>query len=167
MPKAELEIVLRYTGPEVDDGTMSLDDLVPVLQGVASGYGKVAALRGITGQHKLRLTAIRPGSANLILDVWNMVSDNATPINAATKIALAAMGIISTVIAVMQDLWARVLLALSTSPAHCATLRFGQGLRSRLQQRGEFHVHRHRANTHPGGRRAQPQGNPRPPHRHW
>ncbi len=102
MPKAELELSLTYSGPEVDDGTMSLDDLVPVLQGVASGYGKVAARQGIIGQHKLRLTAIRPGSAQLILDVLSMVAQHPSAIDSATHIVEAAMSVLGMIIAVIK-----------------------------------------------------------------
>jgi hypothetical protein len=102
VPKAELELSLTYSGPEVDDGTMSLDDLVPVLQGVASSYGKVAARQGIIGQHKLRLTAIRPGSARLILDVWSMIAQNPAAVESATHIVETAMAVLGMIIAVIK-----------------------------------------------------------------
>ena len=44
----KVDIVLEYDGPEVVDGTMPIDDLVPVLQGVAGAYGTIAAHQGIT-----------------------------------------------------------------------------------------------------------------------
>ena len=81
---------------------MSLDDLVPVLQGVASSYGKVAARQGMTGQHKLRLTAIRPGSAKLILDVWSVVAQNTGAIDSTAHVVEAAMTILGMIISIIK-----------------------------------------------------------------
>jgi hypothetical protein len=33
VPKEQIEIHLRYEGPDVNDGTMSIQDIVPVLEG--------------------------------------------------------------------------------------------------------------------------------------
>lgn len=99
---AELEIILEYGGPDVDDGAMSLDDLVPVLQGLAGAYGKVAGSQGLTVQHRLRLTAIRPGSARLILDVWDMLGRNAGQLQVVGSFTAAALAIVGIIIAVIQ-----------------------------------------------------------------
>jgi hypothetical protein len=98
----ELEIVLEYAGPDVDDGAMSLDDLVPVLQGVAGAYGKVSGSQGLTIQHRLRLTAIRPGSAKLVLDVWDTLAKNAVQLGVVGGLVTAAVGILATIISVIQ-----------------------------------------------------------------
>ncbi len=100
-PNQQIEILLRYVGPEVEDGSMSLDDLVPVLQGFASAYGKVAGRRGIAGQHKLRLVAIRPGCADLILDVWGMIGKNTSNLQAVAALVISAMAIVSVIIQVI------------------------------------------------------------------
>ena len=99
---AELEIVLEYAGPDVDDGAMSLDDLVPVLQGLAGAYGKVSGSHGLNVQHRLRLTAIKPGSAKLVLDVWDIVGRNAGQLQVVGALVAAALSILGIIIAVIQ-----------------------------------------------------------------
>ena len=37
-----LEVRLRFEGPDVEDGTMFLEDLVPVLEGFSSAYAELA-----------------------------------------------------------------------------------------------------------------------------
>jgi hypothetical protein len=90
MPREQIEIELRYEGPDVDDGSMSLQDAVPVLQGFASAYGKLAALEDPQSTHRLRITGVMPGSVRFTLDVWKFLNDNASVIQATG--ALTAMG---------------------------------------------------------------------------
>ena len=73
MPREQIEIHLRYEGPDVDDGTMSIQDIVPVLQGFASAYGKIASSDDPSSTHRLRITGIRRGSADILLEVWTAV----------------------------------------------------------------------------------------------
>jgi hypothetical protein len=80
---------------------MAVEDLVPVLQGIAGAYGKVSAARGNTTQHKLRLVAIRPGSAKLILDVWQMVNDNSGQIQAVSNLVEASMAVMAVIVSVI------------------------------------------------------------------
>ena len=61
MPTEQLEIVLEYSGPDIEDGAMAVEDLVPVLQGIAGAYGKVAASKGIATP-RARFEAIAIGS---------------------------------------------------------------------------------------------------------
>jgi len=42
---------------------------VPVLQGFAAAYGKLAAMDDPNTTHRLRITAVRPGSAGIVLVV--------------------------------------------------------------------------------------------------
>lgn len=105
MPKEQIDIHLRYEGPEVDDGSMSLQDAVPVLQGFASAYGKLAALEDPTSTHRLRITAVRPGSVVFALDVWTILDTNAKVIGAIGGIVGftgTAVGIVSKIIGVIR-----------------------------------------------------------------
>ncbi len=45
MPKQEVSITLKYSGRDVEDGTMSIEDVVPALQGFSSAYGKDCCLQ--------------------------------------------------------------------------------------------------------------------------
>src|SRR5262245_9740556 len=91
MPSEQLEIRLKYDGPDVDDGSMSLQDAVPVLQGFASAYGKIAALEDPHSTHRLRITAVRPGSVVFALDVWQFLNDNAAVIQAVGVIGAGSV----------------------------------------------------------------------------
>ena len=102
MPREQVEIHLRYEGPDVDDGTMSLQDIVPVLQGFSSAYGKLAATDDPMSTHRLKIAAVRPGSADIVLEVWTMLGDNAGQIAVVSTLTGAAYGIIKKIVGVVQ-----------------------------------------------------------------
>ncbi len=82
--KEKMNITLSYSGSDVDDGTMSLEDIVPALQGLASAYGKIANYKNLTGQHNLRVTGVKKGSFEVLLVVKDVAEA------AQNNIALAA-----------------------------------------------------------------------------
>ena len=103
MPTSEqIRITLHYAGPDVDDGTMSVDDLLPVLQGFASAYGKIASGRGYSTQHRLRVAGIQKGSANIVLDVWETVGRNAPHLQAVSALSVAVLGVVTLMLQVMK-----------------------------------------------------------------
>lgn len=77
MEKEQIEISLKYKGPDVDGGSMSIEDIVPVLQGFSSAYGKIALNADPNSQHHLRITGVKKGSANILLEVWKTLGQNA------------------------------------------------------------------------------------------
>ena len=102
MPKEQIEIHLRYEGPDVDDGAMSLQDIVPVLLGFSSAYGKLAATDDPNSTHRLKITAVRPGSADIVLEVWTMLGANAGQIAAVGALGGAAIWIIRKIAGVIR-----------------------------------------------------------------
>jgi hypothetical protein len=70
MPEPPLQVELRYRGPLVDDGTMSLNDVVKALQAFAGAYGKAAdtLLSGTT--HELLVSAVEVGSFRLVIQAF-------------------------------------------------------------------------------------------------
>lgn len=86
--KEKVEIELQYTGTDVDDGTMSLEDMLPALQGFSSAYGKIAMLQNPDTQHKLRITGVKKGSFHILLEAWNLATQNANQLQIATNIAV-------------------------------------------------------------------------------
>ena len=109
MPREQIEIHLRYEGPDVDDGTMSLQDIVPVLQGFSSAYGKLAATDDPTSTHRIKIAAVRPGSADIVLEVWRLLEENAGPLGALGGLAAGvtaaggvAVWIIKKIVGVVQ-----------------------------------------------------------------
>ncbi len=101
MPKEEIEIHLVYEGPDVDDGSMSIEDIVPVLQGFSSAYGKIAASDDPDSTHRLRITGVRRGSADIILEVWSLLGSNAAAICAAATVATGVYSIVKKIMGVI------------------------------------------------------------------
>jgi hypothetical protein len=68
MEEKSVQIELRYSGPLVDDGTMSVDDTVKALQGFAGAYGHAvdSLLTGTT--HTLKVSSIETGSFRLMIN---------------------------------------------------------------------------------------------------
>jgi hypothetical protein len=95
MPREEVQLHLEYKGKDVDDGTMSLEDLVPVIQGFSSAYGKIAAEVDPRARHRLRIVAVRQGSFDLILDVWRILGENVDSLTSA-GIVLGGTAAVST-----------------------------------------------------------------------
>ena len=102
MPKEQVDIHLRYEGPDVEDGTMSLQDIVPVLQGFSGAYAKLAKTDDPNSIHRVKIAAVRSGSADIVLEVWKTVVQNSEQIAAAFSGGAASFGIISKIIQVIQ-----------------------------------------------------------------
>lgn len=103
MPKEEVQLHLEYKGKDVDDGSMSVEDLVPVMQGFSSAYGKIAAQVDPSARHKLRIVSVRQGSFDLVLDVWRVLGENVDSITAGS--ILLGGGVVVTTGAVRVVKW--------------------------------------------------------------
>ena len=73
MADERVEIHLVYHGPDVTDGSMSIEDIIPVLQGFSSAYGKLAASTDPETTHRIRITGVNRGSADITLEVWKAI----------------------------------------------------------------------------------------------
>jgi hypothetical protein len=104
MPAAResVRIVLRYEGPDVNDGSMSVEDIVPVLQGFASAYGKVASSRRLDTQHRLRFTGIQRGSADILLEVWQALGEISPQLQALGVVGTAAGFVVGIIVGVVK-----------------------------------------------------------------
>jgi hypothetical protein len=67
--KETVPLEIKYAGPDVDDGSMSISDVVPALQGLASAYGKIAVEENLKVKHNIRVTGVRRGSFEILLEV--------------------------------------------------------------------------------------------------
>lgn len=101
-PVETVPILLRYEGPDVNDGTMSLEDIVPVLQGFASAYGKLAAQQGISLNHRIRITGVQKGSADILLEVWDALGKMAEPLTSLSVLGTTAIAIVGAIIGVVR-----------------------------------------------------------------
>ena len=79
----KLEIHLKYDGPDVDNGTMALQDVIPVLQGISGAYTRLANTENPNVTHRITLADVRQGSADIVLEVIEWLVENREPIAAA------------------------------------------------------------------------------------
>lgn len=102
MEKVEIEI--EYAGKEVDDGTMSLEDIIPALQGLSSAYGKIAVLQNPEAHHSLRVTGVGKGTFHILVEAWNLAVENKDGIMltaAMATVAEPAYKVVKTIIGVI------------------------------------------------------------------
>lgn len=97
-----LPLVLRYHGPDVDDGTMSIEDIVPVLQGFSAAYSKVAAEGGASVQHRIRIVGVEKSSANILLQVWQTLGEVSGQLTSIQILASSAAAIVGTIFGVIK-----------------------------------------------------------------
>jgi hypothetical protein len=99
--KEQIEIRLSYHGPDVDDGSMSVEDIVPVLQGFSSAYSKLASTDDPESRHNIRITGVKPGSADIVLVAWKFLGDNVDAITSAGVVAGGGWFIVKKILAVI------------------------------------------------------------------
>ena len=86
-------IHLKYDGPDVKNGTMALQDVIPVLQGISGAYKRLADTENPNITHSITLSDVRQGSADIVLEVVGWLTENAAPLGGAASIAaLSAVG---------------------------------------------------------------------------
>lgn len=100
--KDSLQITLKYSGHDVDDGTMSLEDMIPALQGFASAYGKIANFENLDVQHKLRVVGVSKGSFDILLEVWEKLGNNNGQLEALKVMGSGIAGIITIILGVIK-----------------------------------------------------------------
>jgi hypothetical protein len=71
------QVELQYGGPEVEDGTMPVEDMVDALVGFSGAYDKIARHQQSpdTG-HRIRVLGLRKGSAKIVVDIVEWVAKN-------------------------------------------------------------------------------------------
>jgi hypothetical protein len=96
MPAA-LRIRIKYSGREVDDGTMPLGDVLEALHGFSGAYGKIASNLDPERQHQLRLSAIEHGSFELAIIAWAILSQASGPLSSIQIITDSARWVVSKI----------------------------------------------------------------------
>lgn len=97
--KKTIDISLKYSGPDVSDGTMLIDDMAPVLQGFSSAYGKIVTYKNLPYQHKIRIVGVSKGSFDIALQVWDALGSNTDQLQA---LEVAAGGVVGVVTIIFQ-----------------------------------------------------------------
>lgn len=71
----KIAIELKYAGSDVDDGSMSVEDMIPALQGFSSAYGKIVNSDEVQVKHTLRVVGVKKGSFDILLEVVARVAE--------------------------------------------------------------------------------------------
>jgi len=101
--KDKVPLEIKYSGPEVDDGSMSISDMVPALQGLANAYGKVAAVENLKVEHNIRVIGVNKGSFEILLEVCTSPeSISAVSMGLSFSSGIAAKLVIERIISVIQ-----------------------------------------------------------------
>jgi hypothetical protein len=70
-------VELLYSGTDVDDGTVPVDDMVDALVGFSGAYSKLARDRESPDEgHRIRVVGLQKGSARILVDVIEWVTKN-------------------------------------------------------------------------------------------
>ncbi|MFC1538895.1 hypothetical protein ACFL6H_05685 [Candidatus Latescibacterota bacterium] len=74
-----INITIKYTGDDVDNGTMAIDDMIVALQGFSGSYGKIVKHSNFESKHALRVMGIQKGSCELLISAQESLNQNDTP----------------------------------------------------------------------------------------
>ena len=97
-----LRVSLIYNGPEVDDGTMPIDEVIDALQGFAGAYGKATNLISPESSYQLRISAVKSGSLDLSILASVMLGQYADHIRTLDLATQAAKRIFDILVALIS-----------------------------------------------------------------
>lgn len=101
--KDKVPLEIKYSGPEVDDGTMSISDMVPALQGFANAYGKIAIEENLKVEHNIRVVGVNKGSFDILLEVCtNPDTFSAAQLGVSFSAGVATKFVIERIISVIK-----------------------------------------------------------------
>jgi hypothetical protein len=91
MPDA-IQVELLYSGSEVEDGTVPVEDMVDALVGFSGAYDKIASQEQPPEvNHRLRVVGLQKGSAKILVDIVEWVVKNPAP--AAVLVSAAGVAV--------------------------------------------------------------------------
>lgn len=86
--RSATRVELIYSGPEVDDGTVAIEDLVVCLAGFDDAFVRVARFEGLPEpERRMRLVGLERGSARILIDVFDWVTVHPEAAKAVTEAA--------------------------------------------------------------------------------
>lgn len=95
-------VSIKYSGKDVEDGSMSIADVAGALQGFANAYTKIVIFKHLDYQHNIRIKGIEKGSVNFILEVVENLNVHADSMPGLLKTLSAAGGIILTILKIID-----------------------------------------------------------------
>jgi len=92
MPDA-IKVELFYSGTEVEDGTVPVEDMVDALVGFSNAYDKIAKAEEPpdTG-HRIRVVGVERGSARILVDVVEWITRNPAAAGVLATVGLSVTG---------------------------------------------------------------------------
>jgi hypothetical protein len=97
-----VHISLRYRGKSVDDGSMTVGDVVEALDGFAGAYGKIAARVSPTVEHQLRVTGVKKESFDILIVAAMAVGAYGDPLKNIATVVDAAKHVFSIITSVIE-----------------------------------------------------------------
>lgn len=95
-------LTLRYVGRDVDNGTMSIEEVAEALSGLSGAYGKVASYLDPKSTHQLRLTGIDHHSFDLLVTAFVIASQGAEVLGKIKTAIDTAKHIITVIVDVVR-----------------------------------------------------------------
>jgi hypothetical protein len=82
LPRPTMKITFRYAGPEVDSGSMDIEEVIEALQGFAGAYGRVAnEIDAPETAHQVKVTGFDKGSFEVYLAAGiSLLSQDGSPV---------------------------------------------------------------------------------------
>lgn len=87
MATERIEVSLKYEGEDVENGSMIVGDVIPMLRGFSGAFARIANMENTGIEHRIRISAVRSGSVEfeLIVDAISQVAENPELFIAATE----------------------------------------------------------------------------------
>ena len=89
MPEST-EVTLRYAGPDVDDGSIGVDDLLSALNGFSSAFYRLAERESLDDKQRIKVNGISKSSANIHLAILDLAAAHPLVATAASGVVVAA-----------------------------------------------------------------------------
>jgi hypothetical protein len=87
----EVRLVLRYSGKDVDDGTIDVEDMLAALNGFSSAFYRLADRESQDLKQRIKVTGISKSSANVHLEIFQLMQSHPAITTAVTG-GLAYLG---------------------------------------------------------------------------
>ena len=97
-------INLLYEGPDIENGAMSLQDVIPILQGFSGAYATLVNKKYPKTSHQIYISDIRPGSVDIVLEAWQWVTENTDTLTTAAAPILAQPDMVFSIMSTIFEL---------------------------------------------------------------
>lgn len=78
----QIDIHLKYEGPDLGNGKMAIEDVIPVLQGFSGAFSRLAVTENPNVTLRIELSDVKQGSADIVLEIHEWLVDSSVSIAA-------------------------------------------------------------------------------------